>query len=89
MRSVISTLRTAREHVSIYTEEAVQSTSNTTTQSVGTPLLQLSDPALVIECFVDFCCPFSRKLFETVSSIEPDTLRSHNADLVLQLTPQP
>ena len=33
---------------------------------VGTKLFKHPSPALEIEIFVDFCCPYSRKLFDTV-----------------------
>jgi hypothetical protein len=59
------------------------------TAPVGTLLLKTPGPSLVIECFLDFCCPFSKKLFTTVSAIPVATLQGRKIDVLFQCVPQP
>ena len=56
---------------------------------VGTLMLNTPGPSLVIEAFVDFCCPFSKKLFTTVYALMPSLAGGGKVDLLLQCVPQP
>lgn len=60
---------------------------------VGIRLTRASSPTLVVELFHDVCCPFSKKMFETVfGSVIPELERSDGSDRVeflWQSVPQP
>ena len=47
-------------------------------------MLNTPGPSLVIEAFVDFCCPFSKKLFTTVYALMPSLAGGGKVDLLLQ-----
>lgn len=51
---------------------------------VGTKLFKHPSPALEIEIFVDFCCPYSRKLFDTVYGGVVGAAPAGQVELILQ-----
>ena len=57
---------------------------------IGTLMFKTSAPALVIETFQDFCCPFSTKMFVTLSEVMA-VLKEQgtSVDLLFQCVPQP
>eukprot|EP00618_Florenciella_parvula_P019380 CAMPEP_0119517262 /NCGR_PEP_ID=MMETSP1344-20130328/34205_1 /TAXON_ID=236787 /ORGANISM="Florenciella parvula, Strain CCMP2471" /LENGTH=209 /DNA_ID=CAMNT_0007554835 /DNA_START=57 /DNA_END=686 /DNA_ORIENTATION=+ len=59
---------------------------------VGTPLFGIARPTLVIECFLDLCCPFSKKMFVALTTqvlnAGPDKFGGQ-VELVFQNVPQP
>lgn len=57
-------------------------------QPVGTLKYGVASPRLVIECFHDLCCPFSGKMFRTLSEIDLEKAYP-GVDLLFQNVPQP
>ena len=57
---------------------------------IGTLMFKTSGPALIIETFQDFCCPFSKKMFVTLSEVMAALKeQGKSVDLLFQCVPQP
>eukprot|EP00617_Octactis_speculum_P018428 CAMPEP_0185744014 /NCGR_PEP_ID=MMETSP1174-20130828/1972_1 /TAXON_ID=35687 /ORGANISM="Dictyocha speculum, Strain CCMP1381" /LENGTH=207 /DNA_ID=CAMNT_0028417111 /DNA_START=27 /DNA_END=650 /DNA_ORIENTATION=+ len=57
---------------------------------VGTPMLPTSQHCLVIEPFMDLCCPFSAKMFNVLyNQVLPEYTATGQVQLIFQNVPQP
>jgi len=57
---------------------------------VGIYMHGVSKPTLVIETYLDFCCPFSRKMFDCLyGDVMPPLMAAGQVDWLFQCVPQP
>ena len=57
---------------------------------VGVYMHGVSKPTLVIETYLDFCCPFSKKMFDCLySDVMPPLMEAGQIDWLFQCVPQP
>lgn len=56
---------------------------------MGTLLFGHARPSLVIEVFLDLCCPFSKKMFKVLYEEVMPNYTDGNVDMLFQNVPQP